>query len=54
MQVNLNHQFKKNVEILSIGTELLLGNIVNTNSRWIAEKLSSLGPGTWELTEHNH
>ena len=33
----------KGVEILSIGTELLLGNIVNTNSQWISEQLSQLG-----------
>ena len=32
-----------NVEILSIGTELLLGNIVNTNAQWISEQLSQLG-----------
>tara|TARA_B100000886_G_scaffold77715_1_gene50391 strand:+ start:537 stop:1811 length:1275 start_codon:yes stop_codon:yes gene_type:complete len=31
------------VEILSIGTELLLGNICNTNAQWISEKLSQLG-----------
>ncbi len=47
MKENLNHLANKNtkntVEILSIGTELLLGNIVNTNSQWIAEELSSLG-----------
>ena len=47
MNTNLNHpyskDFKKGVEILSIGTELLLGNIVNTNARWIAEQLSLLG-----------
>ncbi len=47
MKVNLNHQLNdpdiKGVEILSIGTELLLGNIVNTNSQWISEELSSLG-----------
>jgi len=47
MQRNLNHpsnkKNKNEVEILSIGTELLLGNIVNTNSRWIAEQLSALG-----------
>jgi len=30
-------------EILCIGTEILLGNIVNTNSQWIAEELSALG-----------
>ena len=33
----------KGVEILSIGTELLLGNIVNTNAQWISEQLSQLG-----------
>jgi len=33
----------KEVEILSIGTELLLGNIVNTNAQWISEQLSQLG-----------
>ena len=47
MKINLNHlsnkESKKGVEILSIGTELLLGNIVNTNARWIAEQLSALG-----------
>ncbi len=47
MKVNLNPQlnnpYSKGVEILSIGTELLLGNIVNTNSQWISEELSSLG-----------
>jgi len=47
MKTNLNHPLIKGnnnaVEILSIGTELLLGNIVNTNARWIAEQLSTLG-----------
>ena len=33
----------QNVEILCIGTELLLGNIVNSNAKWLAEELSSLG-----------
>ena len=47
MKVNLKHPLtesnSKGVEILSIGTELLLGNIVNTNAQWISEELSSLG-----------
>ena len=47
MKANLNHQLNdpnsKGVEILSIGTELLLGNIVNTNAKWISEQLSQLG-----------
>ncbi len=34
---------KYGVEILCIGTEILLGNIINTNARWLAEELSSLG-----------
>ncbi len=47
MKVNLNNQSNdpqsKGVEILSIGSELLLGNIVNTNAQWISEELCSLG-----------
>ena len=31
------------VEILCVGTELLLGNIVNGNARWLAEQLAALG-----------
>jgi nicotinamide-nucleotide amidase len=30
-------------EVLCIGTELLLGTIVNGNARWLAEQLASLG-----------
>lgn len=30
-------------EIISIGTELLLGQICNTNAQWLSEKLSSYG-----------
>jgi len=47
MKSNLNHQSNdpnsKGVEILSIGSELLLGNIVNTNAQWISQELSTLG-----------
>ena len=31
------------VEILCVGTELLLGDILNGNARWIAAQLASLG-----------
>ena len=31
------------VEVLCIGTELLLGNIVNGNARWLSEQLAALG-----------
>tara|TARA_B100000900_G_scaffold139067_1_gene117863 strand:+ start:221 stop:1522 length:1302 start_codon:yes stop_codon:yes gene_type:complete len=54
MKGNLNHQSSNNpirgVEILSIGTELLLGNILNTNSKWISEQLSSIGVGHYRQT----
>ena len=54
MKDNLNHQSNKEnqqtVEILSIGTELLLGNIVNTNSQWIADELSLLGINHYRQT----
>ena len=30
-------------EIITIGTELLLGQIVDTNSRWLAERLAEIG-----------
>ncbi len=33
----------KGAEILSIGSELLLGNILNTNAQWLAEELAFLG-----------
>lgn len=31
------------VEIVAVGTELLLGQIVDTNSAWIAERLAAIG-----------
>ena len=31
------------VELISVGTELLLGNIVNTNAQYLAEKCALLG-----------
>ena len=30
-------------EILCVGTELLLGNILNGNARWLAQELAALG-----------
>ena len=33
----------KSAEIIAIGTEILLGNIVNTNAQFISEKLSQMG-----------
>ena len=34
---------KSGVEVLCVGTELLLGDILNGNARWIAEQLAALG-----------
>ena len=31
------------VELISVGTELLLGNIVNTNAQYLAQKCAELG-----------
>lgn len=39
-----------NFEIISIGTELLLGQIVNTNARDISQMLSELGMGVYYTT----
>ncbi|HUT69325.1 MAG TPA: CinA family nicotinamide mononucleotide deamidase-related protein [Desulfatiglandales bacterium] len=42
---NMGQGGGKNIgaEIITVGTELLLGQIVDTNSTWIAEKLASVG-----------
>ncbi|MCL2217019.1 MAG: competence/damage-inducible protein A [Defluviitaleaceae bacterium] len=37
-------------EILSVGTEILLGNIVNTNAAFIAQELAKLGIATYNQT----
>ncbi len=33
----------QSVEIINVGTELLLGNILNSNAKWLAENLAELG-----------
>ena len=32
-----------NAELISVGTEILLGNIVNTNAAYLSEKMAGLG-----------
>ena len=32
-----------NAEIVAIGSELLLGQIVDTNSAWMAQRLAEIG-----------
>lgn len=36
-----------NAEILCVGTELLLGDIVNTNAAWLSKELAALGIGCY-------
>jgi nicotinamide-nucleotide amidase len=36
-------------EVVAVGTELLLGQIANTNARWISERLASIGV---DVTHH--
>jgi len=43
VQVSGNHSEASAAEILCVGTELLLGNILNGNARWLAEQLATLG-----------
>lgn len=38
------------VGIINIGDEILIGQILNTNSKWIAEKLVSIGVEVTEMT----
>lgn len=41
---------RKVAELICVGTEILLGNIVNTNAAYIAEKLASLGIASYYQT----
>ncbi|MFA5149096.1 MAG: molybdopterin-binding protein, partial [Candidatus Omnitrophota bacterium] len=34
-------------EIISIGTEILLGQILNTNQQWLSQKLAGIGIGVY-------
>ncbi|MDR1774172.1 MAG: competence/damage-inducible protein A, partial [Clostridioides sp.] len=39
-----------NAEIISVGTELLLGNILNTNARYISKELAKVGVEIYRQT----
>ena len=41
------------VELISVGTELLLGNIVNTNTQFLAEKCALLGLTMYHQDNHD-
>src|SRR5699024_1390001 len=36
-------------QIFSVGTEILLGNITDTNSQYLAQKLSELGMNVYKM-----
>lgn len=38
------------VELISVGTEILLGNIVNTNAQYLSEKCALLGLSVYYQT----
>jgi len=40
----------ESAEILTIGTEMLLGDLVDTNSAWISQHLAELGVGIYRHT----
>ncbi|MEM1587376.1 MAG: nicotinamide mononucleotide deamidase-related protein [Candidatus Bathyarchaeia archaeon] len=40
----------KKVEIISIGNELLIGKILNTNAHWLARRITSLGLSVRRIT----
>jgi len=40
----------KRVEIISIGNELLIGKILNTNAHWLARRITSLGLSVRRVT----
>ncbi|MCH8063758.1 MAG: competence/damage-inducible protein A, partial [Chloroflexi bacterium] len=39
-----------NAEIISIGSELLLGQIVDTNASWMAQRLTEIGVNLYYKT----
>lgn len=39
-----------NVEIITIGDEILIGQIVDTNSQWIAQELNKIGISVYQIT----
>ena len=47
---NVSEKNSNSIEIISIGTELLLGSILNTNAKWIAFQLSTLGINHYHQT----
>src|SRR3989337_2242013 len=40
----------KSAEIVTVGTEMLLGDLVDTNTAWISQRLAGLGVGIYRHT----
>lgn len=47
----IQHTTEVRAEIISVGTELLLGEIVDTNANWIASRLPALGIPLYRVQE---
>jgi len=46
-----------NAEIITIGDEILIGQVIDTNSAWIAQQLNSIGINVFQITsvsDNNH
>jgi nicotinamide-nucleotide amidase len=41
---------KMNAEIITIGDEILIGQIVDTNSQWIGQQLNKIGVSVYQIT----
>ena len=37
-------------EIITIGDEILIGQIVDTNSQWLAQRLNEIGVSVYQIT----
>lgn len=45
-----NFDKKMNAEIITIGDEILIGQILDSNSKWIAEELNKIGVSVYQIT----
>ncbi len=39
-----------NAEIITIGDEILIGQIVDTNSQWLGQRLNEIGISVYQIT----
>src|ERR671912_2994213 len=46
----MNGKSIDSAEIITIGTEMLLGDLVDTNTAWISQRLAELGVGIYRHT----